>query len=121
MHIYFQDSHGNTPLAWAREMNANSVINELTKRGGIADQEWQGEKLEMKTNEQREEEWAGEENQENAEAQEGEEKDNSAAAADRFEIEIDDSKSKKPNSLNGKDSHALDALQRQRPTANAVY
>ncbi|CAF1678437.1 unnamed protein product, partial [Adineta ricciae] len=49
--VNIKDSIGNTPLAWAREMNATDVINELEKRGAVADKEWHGEKLEMKTNE----------------------------------------------------------------------
>lgn len=39
-----KDRDGNTPLAWARETNAEEVIHELEKHGGIADEEWHGEK-----------------------------------------------------------------------------
>jgi hypothetical protein len=103
-------------------MNATDVINELVKRGGVADKEWHGEKLEMKTQEQRaEESWAQSENDQDAEDQQ-EQETNNDVEPDRFEIEIEDSKSKKQNSLNGKDSKVpSDALQRQRPTASAVF
>lgn len=96
-------------------MNADIVISELEKRGGVADNEWHGDKIEMKTYEQRAEEGHGE-------GEDGEEQgQNSEAAAGRFEIEIEGSKSKRQNSPNGKDSNAFDALQRQRPTAGAVF
>ena len=39
-----KDKDGNTPLAWARETNAEEVIHELEKNGGVADEEWYGEK-----------------------------------------------------------------------------
>jgi hypothetical protein len=42
-----QDQDGNTPLAWARETHAEDAINELEKHGGIADEEWHGNKLEL--------------------------------------------------------------------------
>ncbi|CAF5161987.1 unnamed protein product, partial [Rotaria magnacalcarata] len=38
------DSYENTPLAWAKEMNAEAVISELEKHGAIADKLWHGEK-----------------------------------------------------------------------------
>jgi len=74
--VNIKDSHGNTPLAWAREMNATDVINELGRRGGVADKEWHGPKLELKTTEQREEEaWAAEgENEKDAEEKQEQEK-----------------------------------------------
>jgi hypothetical protein len=104
-------------------MNATEVINELEKRGGIADKEWHGEKLEMKTNEQREEE-AGIEGEYDPEAGAGyqeEQEINNGIENSRFEIEIEDSKSKKQNSSNSKETNILDALQRQRPTAKIVF
>jgi hypothetical protein len=98
-------------------MNATDVIKELEKRGGVADKEWHGEKLEMKTNEQR--------LQEQYEAAEGqEEQEKNVVETGRFEIEVEDSKSKNRNSLNGKEVNVLDALQlqRQRPAASSsVY
>jgi hypothetical protein len=94
-------------------MNATDVINELGKRGGVADTEWHGEKLEMKTVEQRAEEGWGE-------GEQGQEKNNGIEPA-RFEIEIQDSKSKKQSSSYGINSNVPDGLQRQRPTANAVF
>jgi len=102
-------------------MNATNVINELEKRGGIADKEWHGEKLEMKTNEQREEE-AGIEGEYDPDAGYQEEQEiNNGIENSRFEIEIEDSKSKKQNSSNSKETNILDALQRQRPTAKIVF
>jgi len=116
--VNVQDSNRNTPLAWAREMKATDVISELTKYGGKADKEWYGEKLEMKTYEQRAEEWAASEHNQDGEYQQEQEDDD--ADSGRFEIEVEDTKPKRPTTLNGKDT--TDALQRQRPTANtAIY
>lgn len=119
--VNIKDSNGNTPLAWAREMNGTDVINELEKRGGIADATWHGEKLEMKTNEQRAEEGAFDEGEYN---QDGEYKSESGAPngveSSRFEIEVEDSKTKRQNS-NNKDPNIIDALQRQRPTTKIVF
>ncbi|UJR35902.1 hypothetical protein I4U23_028645 [Adineta vaga] len=119
--VNIKDSNGNTPLAWAREMNATAVINELEKRGAIADTTWHGEKLEMKTNEQRAEEGAFDEGENN---QEGEYQSENGASngfeSSRFEIEVEDSKTKRQNS-NNKDPNILDALQRQRPTTKIVF
>ena len=117
----FQDSSGNTPLAWAKEMNAMDVINELERRGGVADKEWHGEKLEMKTNEQRAEEAWGEGDFDPEAGHQQEQKATTGIENSRFEIEIEDSKSKKANSSNAKDTNILDALQRQRPTAKTVF
>ncbi|CAF4544304.1 unnamed protein product, partial [Rotaria magnacalcarata] len=33
--INIKDSQGNTPLSWAREMNAIGAIHELEKRGAF--------------------------------------------------------------------------------------
>jgi len=95
-------------------MNATDVINELEKRGGVADNEWHGEKLEMKTQEQHAEEGWGESDAD----QQGQEKTNGVETA-RFEIEVQDPKSKKQVSSYGTNSNVLDGLQRQ--TANAVF
>ncbi len=115
----FKDSYGNTPLAWAREMSATEVMNELIKCCAVADKEWHGEKLEMKTYDQRAEEWAAGEYDQDTENQ-GQDTTNPDDAA-RFEIEFEDSKPKHPTSFNGKDSNGLDALQRQRAPPSAVY
>ncbi|CAF1653500.1 unnamed protein product, partial [Adineta ricciae] len=111
----------NTPLAWAREMNATDVINELEKRGAVADKEWHGEKLEMKTNEQRAEEGAFDENDPNEEEgdYQSEPGDVNGIQTGRFEIEVEDPKTKRQNS--SKDSNITDALQRQRPTTKIVF
>ncbi|CAF1027282.1 unnamed protein product [Adineta steineri] len=45
--INIKDFNGNTPLAWAREMNSKEVIDELERLGGKADTEWHGEKLSL--------------------------------------------------------------------------
>ncbi|CAM4771260.1 unnamed protein product [Rotaria magnacalcarata] len=42
--VNIRDSYENTPLAWAKEMNAEAVISELEKHGAIADKLWHGEK-----------------------------------------------------------------------------
>ncbi|CAF3404733.1 unnamed protein product [Rotaria socialis] len=42
--VNIRDSYENTPLAWAKEMNAAEVISELNKHGAIADKLWHGEK-----------------------------------------------------------------------------
>ena len=107
-----KDSNGNTPLAWAREMNASEVMNELTKRCAVADKEWHGEKLQMKTDEERAEDWAAGEHDQDGENQPGQEINPDEAG--RFEIEFEDSKPKRQTSLDG--------LQRQRQTTpNTVY
>jgi hypothetical protein len=93
-------------------MNATEAINELEKRGGVADKDWQGEKLEMKTDEEREQAWAEDQNAEDDQGQ----KTNDGFDSARFEIEIEDPKSKRQSSPKG-----LDALQRQRPVAKAVF
>ncbi len=92
-------------------MNASEVMNELTKCCAVADKEWHGEKLEMKSYEQRAEEWAAGENDQGAENQQGQEINPDEAG--RFEIEFEDSKTKRQTSL--------DALQRQRATPGSVY
>jgi len=120
--VNIRDSNGNTPLAWAREMNGKEVMNELEKRGGVADIEWHGDKLEMKSQDQREAEWAASENDQDTEDQEKKEKVNPVEAS-RFEIEIEDPKTKQQTSANSKDSNIIDGLQRQRPrpSANTVF
>jgi len=119
--VNIKDSHGNTPLAWAREMNATEVIKELEKHGGVADKEWHGDKLEMKSNEERAEEaW-----EEGGFGEDGGDRPgqfpNNAFESSKFEIEVEDSKSKKQNASNGRDSNVLDALQRQGSINKAVY
>lgn len=85
-------------------MSATDVISELQKFGGTADYEWHGEKVEMKTHENH--------NEEGEYDEEGEEHDGDAGVG-RFEIEVQES-TKRQNALNGKDSNKLDALQQQR-------
>lgn len=108
-------------MAWAREMGASEVIQELTKHGAIADAEWHGEKLEMKTNEERAEEAWGTENYD--EDVEGNYDPESPAQSEpsRFEIEVENPKSKQNGASNNKDAPVLDALQRQRTTAKSVF
>ena len=101
-------------------MNANEVMNELQKHGGVADTEWHGDKLVMKTYEQRAEEWAASEGDE-YEEQEIEQEGSNDVDASRFEIEVEDTKPKRQTSFGAKDSNTFDALQRQRsPAAKAV-
>lgn len=95
-------------------MNANEVLNELGKYGAVADAEWHGDKLEMKTHEQRAEEWAASE--EHQDGEDEEEESIKVAEPGRFEIEVEDSKPKGQTSFNG-----LDALQLKRGTPNAVF
>ena len=110
-----QDSNGNTPLAWAREMNATDVVRELERKGGLADNEWHGDKLEMKTNEERAEEaWAAEAEEEEVDNPEDKPATTGIESA-RFEIEIEDPKAK-----NKKDANVLDALQRQTSNGRPV-
>ncbi|CAF0906949.1 unnamed protein product [Adineta steineri] len=121
--VNIKDSNGNTPLAWAKEMSATEAINELQNRGGIADIEWHGDKLDMKTNEQREEEGEfeeGEYDEQGAYQEEQEQGASSGIEKSRFEIEIESSKSKKQSSSNS-NSPNLDALQRQRPSTKIVF
>lgn len=103
-------------------MNASEVMNELQKQGGIADKEWHGEKLERKTYEQRAEEWAAIKDHEYEEEEEtiGQNGTNDLEAG-RFEIEVEDTKPKRPTAYGAKDSNSFDALQRQRPAANTVF
>lgn len=83
----FKDKDGNTPLAWARETNAEDVINELEKHGGIADEEWHGEKVQLQ--------YAQEETENNEELQ----------GIDNSQFEIED---------NGEDTLKIpDALQQR--------
>ena len=110
-----QDANGNTPLAWAREMNATDVIRELERKNGVADNEWHGDKLEMKTNEERAEEaWADEEQEGDVDDAANESGANGVESA-RFEIEIED-----PKAANKKDANVLDALQRQTSNGRSV-
>lgn len=98
--VNIRDSQGNTPLAWARELNAPEAINELNKRGAIADKEWHGEKIQMKTAEEHHKELTANENEQNA---------------DKFEIEIENSK-EKPASFTYNDG-----LQRQQTNPTSTF
>jgi len=119
--VNVKDSQGNTPLAWAREMNASEIIRDLEQKGAVADKEWHGEKLELKTNDQRAAEaWGTEENNQDF-VEKNETGTNGNVESSRFEIEVEDPKSKRQNSLNGKDSNVLDALQRQRSSDKVVF
>ena len=102
-------------------MNASEVMNELQKQGGIADKEWQGDKLEMKTYEQRAEEWAAAKGHEYEEEEEIGQNGTDDLEAGRFEIEVEDTKAKRPTAYGAKDSNTFDALQRQRSAANTVF
>jgi hypothetical protein len=97
-------------------MNATEAISELEKRGGVADKEWQGKKLEMKTEEERAAAWSEGAYDEDLENPQEEGKNN--GVDNRFEIEIDETKTKRQNSPN---TNILDPLQRQRPVAKAVF
>ncbi|CAF5182814.1 unnamed protein product, partial [Rotaria magnacalcarata] len=115
------DSQGNTPLSWAREMNAIGAIHELEKRGAFADMEWHGEKPELKTPEERAEEaYPEEEYTEDVESEQWQGTSNDIEF-DRFDIEVEDPKLKAQKSLNDKDSNMFDALQHQSATAQATY
>ncbi|CAF3036403.1 unnamed protein product [Rotaria socialis] len=120
--INIKDSQGNTPLSWAREMNAIGAIQELEKRGASADREWHGEKPELKTPEERAEEtYPEEEYTEDVESEQWQGASN-GIEFDRFDIEVEDPKLKAQESLNGKDSNMFDALQHQRTLpAQATY
>lgn len=107
-------------MAWAREMTANEVMNELQKHGAIADKEWHGDKLERKTYEQRAEEWAANPDRDYEEEQIGQNGSEDIEAG-RFEIEVEETKPKRPTPYGTKDSNSFDALQRQRSAANAVF
>ncbi|CAF3888873.1 unnamed protein product [Rotaria sordida] len=112
--INVKDSDGNTPLAWARELDATEAVTELQARGGIADKIWHGEKPELKTLEEREQEAIAEDNDDqDAEEKKLEAKIN-GIEHDRFEIEVEDAKLKPPKYPNGKDFKMADGLQRQR-------
>jgi len=115
--VNIKDSKGNTPLAWAREMNATEAISELEKRGGVADKEWHGEKLEMKTEEERAAAWSEGAYDEDLENPPEQGKSN-GVDNNRFEIEIEETKTKRQNSSN---TNILDPLQRQRPVAKTVF
>ncbi|CAF2948397.1 unnamed protein product [Rotaria sp. Silwood2] len=92
--INIKDYYGNTPLAWAKEMNAKEVIDELETHGGIADTEWHGEKLKLNDYKEKLEDVQHIHGIENS----------------QFEIE----ESKPDKSLKDKSPLILDALQRQR-------
>jgi hypothetical protein len=96
-------------------MNATEVIKELEKHGGVADKEWHGEKLEMKTNEQRAEEALVEGVSEQGFEGQQEKGINNGTDNHQFEIEVEESKTNK------RTSNVLDALQRQQPTSSAVF
>ena len=96
-------------------MNATDVIRELERKGGVADNEWHGDKLEMKTNEERAEEaWEAEGEEEEVDESADKPATNGIETA-RFEIEIEDPKAK-----NRKDANVLDALQRQTSNGRPV-
>lgn len=101
-------------------MGAAEVIHELERHGAIADKEWHGNKPELKTPEERAEEYVPEEenHSDDIESQQWQ-GPNTNGEFDRFEIEIEDGKSKKLT--NGKESNGFDALQRQRTTAQAIF
>ncbi|CAF1118579.1 unnamed protein product [Rotaria sordida] len=92
--INIKDYYGNTPLAWAKQMYATEVINELEKHGGIADTEWYGEKLMLHGYKEQIED------------------DQKLYEIENNQFEIDESKPDK--TLKDKSPLLLDALQRQR-------
>ncbi|CAF3516693.1 unnamed protein product [Rotaria sp. Silwood1] len=92
--INIKDYYGNTPLAWAKEMNAKEAIDELEAHGGIADTEWHGDKLKLN------------------DYQEKIEDDQQMHEIENCQFEIEESKSNK--TLKDKSPLILDALQRQR-------
>lgn len=97
-------------------MNAADATRELIKSNAVADKDWHGEKLEMKTQEQRAEEaWAESELEQGANGQQTD-----AAENGRFEIEMEDSSSKRLSSLNNTDANVFDTLQRQRSAPKAA-
>lgn len=116
--INIKDSEGNTPLAWAREMNAYGALNELRKYGAIADKEWHGNRPEMKTYEERAEEALTENTYEQETENQPSQDTVNGVGYDRFEIETETSKSQTSPKLNGNKSNTLDGLQRQRQIPN---
>jgi inorganic pyrophosphatase/exopolyphosphatase len=72
-------------------MNAEEVINELEKHGGIADKEWHGEKLKSKQNKLHDK------------------KEQEILGIDNSQFDIEESEEGKW--INGKDSNIPDALQ----------
>lgn len=118
-----KDVDGNTPLAWAKQFEANDAMEILRRNGAFADAEWHGEKPELKHHE---EEYAGEEGEEGdeewtEEADYNEEEHidgqpTNPAQPERFEIEVGEVKEKKT----GGSFHG-DALQRQRAAPKPVY
>ena len=96
-------------------MSATEVIDELVKHGAVADATWHGEKLEMKTNEERAEEaWASQAAAEGFD-EHGDDPFQTQSEPSRFEIENDGAKATK------KESPILDPLQRHRASGKAVF
>jgi hypothetical protein len=88
-------------------MNSTDTIQVLVERGGLADSEWHGEKLEMKSSDQHaEEQWAAHE-------YESEATDKQDVGYSRFEIQIDDQESNRKNSFKSNNVYGLSVVTNQ--------
>lgn len=81
-------------------MNATEVTSELSKHGGVADKEWHGDEIQMKTSEEHQKELKVNEYEQDAA---------------KFEIEVENSPGKQRASFKSND-----ALQRQQTTPTST-
>ncbi|CAF0736281.1 unnamed protein product [Didymodactylos carnosus] len=108
--INVKDKDGNTPLAWARKMEAREVEAFLSSSGALADNVWHGEELKLKTYQEENEE----NNIDSVPSQNG---DENHVEKSSFEIEVENTNNNKRNSpsTNQQDKFtSFDALQRRR-------
>jgi len=106
--INVKDKDGNTPLAWARKMEAREVEAFLSMTGAVADDSWHGEEIKLKTYEE-----ANEENTIDNVQQNGGE---NHVEKSHFEIEMESKSNSKQQSstIDQEKFTSFDALQRKR-------
>ncbi|CAF0721224.1 unnamed protein product [Didymodactylos carnosus] len=106
--INVKDKDGNTPLAWARKMEAREVEAFLSSSGAVADDSWHGEEIKLKTYEE-----ANEENTIDNVQQNGGE---NHVEKSSFEIEMESKSNSKrqPSTIDQEKFTSFDALQRKR-------
>jgi len=110
--INAKDKDGNTPLAWARQMEATNVTSFLTHSGAIADSVWHGEPPKLKSYDEAEEEQEIIDYSHGDLEQNGGNKGGNKIERSHFEIETESPPPTKRNSSNN--NIELDALQRKR-------
>jgi len=119
--VNVKDKSGNTPLAWARKMETDEAVTSLIRAGGMADKEWHGEPLQLKSYEEHQEA-AGlgqqEEGENGSDANQGV---NNGLPKSQFEIEVKKINNKRQGSLPTNEKQpVLDALQRQQSKEKTI-